>query len=204
MRFIPGRAARELPPPPRHGGVHRGVQPHPAPSGWLARAGQAQSDPYGAWIVVSPPAGGTTLEGELLAIDRDSVFVLTAVGAVRSEALDPGSRAVLAFYDAGTTDLTTWTALGALSTISNGHLLIFTLPAWAIRWIARDPQSIARAAPPHRGGRRLERGAHVRSISGRPATGPAAHAADEARRRARSRSVRGCGSAQACPGVPGT
>jgi hypothetical protein len=72
------------------------------------------------------------LEGELLAVERDSVFVLTQGGDVRSEQLDRVERALLAFYAPGTGPLAIWSILGAVSTISNGAFLLFTFPAWVI------------------------------------------------------------------------
>jgi hypothetical protein len=77
-----------------------------------------------------------SIEGELLAVEFDSVFVLTQTGDVRSEPLSDVERAVLAFYAPDKTGLVVWTALGAISTISNGVLLIFTFPMWVIAGIA--------------------------------------------------------------------
>jgi hypothetical protein len=76
------------------------------------------------------------LEGELLAVEFDSVFVLTESGDVVAEPLSDVGRAVLAYYAPGKTGLVLWSMLGALSTISNGFYLIFTFPAWLIAGIA--------------------------------------------------------------------
>jgi hypothetical protein len=104
---------------------------NPAPTGWLAPARAAQSDPYGAWIVVWPPAG-PEVAGEFLAVDRDTVFVLPPGGGVRAVALGSVEGALVAFYDAQWGGLTGWTMAGALSTISNGWFSAFTFPLWTI------------------------------------------------------------------------
>lgn len=109
-----------------------GCAANPAPRGWLAPAREAQTDPYGAWIVVKRLGGGGDVSGEFLAVERDSLFVLSANSAVRAIPLDGVLRAQIAFYDARSGDLALWTALGSLSTISNGAFLIFTFPIWII------------------------------------------------------------------------
>ena len=106
---------------------------NPAPNSWLPTATSAGSDPYGAWVVVSLEGpNDRSVAGEFLAVDDDSVFVLTPDSVVRSVALDSVTSARLAFYDAEWSRLAMWTAAGALSTVSNGYFLVFTLPAWAI------------------------------------------------------------------------
>lgn len=104
----------------------------PAPDGWLSPARQAQADPYGAWIVISRVGGGPVESGEFLAVDRDSVFVLSSTGEVRTVLRDSVLRAQIWFYDAEWGRLAAWTTVGSLSTISNGFVLILTLPAWII------------------------------------------------------------------------
>lgn len=103
---------------------------NPAPRGWLAPAQEAQADPYGAWIVVSQSGGSSS--GEFLAVDRDSVFILAMNSQVVAVSRTRVVQADVWFYDAKWGGLAGWTALGAVSTISNGYLLILTLPAWTI------------------------------------------------------------------------
>ena len=105
---------------------------NPAPRGWLAPALEEQADPYGAWIVLSKLGSTFEVGGELLAIERDSVFVLPPDGTVRTVPRDSVRRAQIAFYDAQWDQLVAWTGVGAVSTLSNGVLLVFTLPLWAV------------------------------------------------------------------------
>lgn len=107
-----------------------GCAQNPAPGGWLEPAREAVDDPYGAWIAVSEEGRGVA--GEFLAIDRDSVFVLLPSGSVHAVSLDRVTGAQLAYYDAQPGALAIWTTVGSWSTISNGILLIFTLPTWII------------------------------------------------------------------------
>jgi hypothetical protein len=73
----------------------------------------------------------TIVAGELLAVAPDTLWVL-ATGGPLAVARAGVTRATLAGWDAATHTLTVWTALGALSTISNGAFLVFTAPAWLI------------------------------------------------------------------------
>jgi hypothetical protein len=104
---------------------------NPAPVGWLAPAMAAQNDPYGAWIVVTTSDGGGA-SGEFLAVERDSVFVLSLDSTVRAVPRATVRHAQIAFYQSQWSQLVLWTALGSLSTISNGLLLVFTFPTWVI------------------------------------------------------------------------
>ena len=106
---------------------------NPAPYGWLPTPARADTDPYGAWVVGSlRGVPDSSIAGELLAVERDSVFVLTPDSVVRTTPLDSVSTAHVAFYDAQSSQLALWTALGAVSTISNGVFLLFTFPAFVI------------------------------------------------------------------------
>jgi hypothetical protein len=104
---------------------------NPAPDGWLAPAVAAQNDPYGAWIVVATSDSSET-SGEFLAVDRDTVFVLSIDSTVRALPRAAVRHAQIAFYESQWSQLALWTALGSVSTISNGILLVFTFPTWVI------------------------------------------------------------------------
>jgi hypothetical protein len=104
---------------------------NPAPSGWLAPPRAAQADPYGAWIVVWSPTW-VEWSGEFLAMDGDSVFLLSPDSVVRGFPISGIREAQLAFYDGQWGTLAGWTIVGAVSTISNGGFLIFTFPLWTI------------------------------------------------------------------------
>jgi hypothetical protein len=104
---------------------------NPAPIGWLSPAVAAQKDVYGAWIVVT--TSDTTGEsGEFLAVDNDSVFVLSVDGIVRAVPRGSVREAKIAFYQSQLGSVVLWSALGTLSTVSNGVLLVLTAPAWII------------------------------------------------------------------------
>ena len=104
---------------------------NPAPSGWLSPAVAAQKDPYGAWIVVAT-SDTSGVSGEFLAVDSDSVFVLSLDSIVRAVPRTSVREAKIAFYESQIGSVILWSVLGTLSTASNGILLVFTAPAWAI------------------------------------------------------------------------
>jgi hypothetical protein len=123
-----------------------------APGGWLPKPAETQADAYGGWIELTykKSMGPRRIAGELIAVSADSVWVLndTAGMAIPTSAVHDGK---LTAYAAQTGNLTTWTLLGALSTLSNGALLVFTAPMWLIggsltvRGEARSPE---RKQPP--------------------------------------------------------
>ena len=104
---------------------------HNTPKGWLAKPAEAMTTACGGWIELSYLEGSQRrdISGELIAVDAESVWVLTddqalviSTGAVR--------KGKLTGYAAR--NLTAWTVLGALSTVSNGAFLVFTMPMWII------------------------------------------------------------------------
>ena len=105
---------------------------NPAPDRWLPTATTADTDPYGAWVDITKVGGGDGVSGELLAVGRDSVFLLPLDGVVRTVPVDSVLKAVVGFYDSESSRLAGWTALGVLGTISNGWFLLLTLPTFAI------------------------------------------------------------------------
>jgi hypothetical protein len=104
-----------------------------APDGWLSTPAVAQREAYGGWIAVErvQDTMKRTVEGELIAVTPDSLHVLTADSLV-SLPMDEMTSATLTTYDARLGRLTTWTALGAVSTLSHGVGLVLTLPLWII------------------------------------------------------------------------
>ena len=114
---------------------------NPAPKGWLAPPAVAQSDQYGAWIVVTAVQSSARgdrhqprreIAGEFLDVGHDSVFVLLSSGTVSATALADVRRARLAYYDSQSGSLAGWTFLGSVSTISNGWFAGLTFPIWLI------------------------------------------------------------------------
>ncbi len=105
---------------------------NPAPRRWLAPAREAQSDPYGAWIVLRGGQKTVLTSGELLAVEDDSVFVLDANGRVAAVARAAVPSATIAFYDGQFGRTAAWAGVGALSSISHGFGLILSGPIWIL------------------------------------------------------------------------
>ncbi len=108
---------------------------NPAPEGFLPTRVQAQTMAYGGWIELMVDSANSRkqqrVEGELLAVTADSVWVLSTQGA-RVIATGSVKEGRLTAYQSQTGAITGWTALGVLSTASNGVVLILTAPLWII------------------------------------------------------------------------
>ena len=104
-----------------------------APSGFLPDPTEAQTDAFGSWldVVITGDAGREVVEGELIAIDDDTTWVLTAAG-LRSFASSAMVEGHLAAYDPRTGTLTGGVVLGTFTTIANGVFLVLTAPMWII------------------------------------------------------------------------
>ena len=104
-----------------------------APDGWLSTPAVAQREAYGGWIAVerAQDTSKQTVEGELIAVTPDSLYVLTP-DSLLSLPMGEITSATLTTYDARLGRLATWTALGAISTISHGVGLVLTFPLWTI------------------------------------------------------------------------
>ena len=104
-----------------------------APPAFLPNASEAQWNPRGGWITVRYGAAdpGEELDGELLAVEEDSLYVLTN-GGPRSAPITQVRRAELWRYGSEYGGLAAWTVLGALSTASNGYYAGITLPLWIL------------------------------------------------------------------------
>jgi hypothetical protein len=144
------------------------------PPGFLPDAERARSEAYGGWLVVEM-GGGSTTQGELIAVGRDTVFVLVDTGpAARLAALrrDQVRRARLVKYNPRTSWLTTWAIVGgATSPLVNGAFSIFTAPAWATAGIfgARAANKASRLEIPEKVSWE-EAGAYARFPQGLPPT----------------------------------
>ena len=103
-----------------------------APAGWLSTPEQSQREAWGAWAEVRTRSGGerAPVMGELIAADRDSVYVMTSAALVALPVAEI-ERATLTTYDARWGKLALWTVLGTLSTASHGMALIISAPVWA-------------------------------------------------------------------------
>jgi hypothetical protein len=105
-----------------------------APDGWLSRPEDLPRDPRGGWIEVectNTESVRHRLDGELLAIDDDRLYVAVG-GGMESVALDSVATARLTAYAAQTGSMGNAVVGGVLLTASNGVLLIFTAPMWVI------------------------------------------------------------------------
>jgi hypothetical protein len=101
-----------------------------APSGWLSPAPQASREAYGGWAMVSDSAGAQT-SGELIAVTRDSVYLLSSVG-LTVVSMRTVAKLNVTGYNAQPSAIALWGLAGTLGTISHGFLLIFSAPVWII------------------------------------------------------------------------
>ena len=111
-----------------------GCARNPAPAHWLPTADAAQYSAFGGWIVLEYAATNASLlpGGELIAVGRDSVFVLPPAGTVTAIPKAAIQRATVAAFDAQWGRLAVWTLVGSLSTLSHGVGLLISLPVWVI------------------------------------------------------------------------
>jgi hypothetical protein len=107
-----------------------------APSGFLGDAESEQTDTFGGWIEVDlEERTRGAIDGELIAVQRDTVFVLVGqstrprlVGVSTAEIRDLKLRG----YDPKSSRYATWAVLGTLTTPSHGMFLAVSLPLWII------------------------------------------------------------------------
>lgn len=104
-----------------------------APRGFLPVPLESQRTAYGGWLEVEYGSRRRPdrAEGELLAVQGDSVYILTARGAT-AVATGGITAAKLTGYDSQSGKFGLWTLLGVLSTVSHGFVLILSAPVWII------------------------------------------------------------------------
>jgi len=104
----------------------------PAPEGWLPRPEGVPHQAFGSWIRLQDRPGRPSIvyEGELIAVDADSVHVLfdRLVSLPRPSFCCVTVTAFRMDYS----PLLAWGLLGTLSTLSHGFVLILSAPIWAI------------------------------------------------------------------------
>ena len=103
----------------------------PVPAEHIPAPEDLGRQPTGSWIAIWDRQGGLIV-GELIAIDRGSVFVLPSNRRLVALPVDEVDHARLVAYDARSSGLGWWGGLGTLSTISHGALLIITAPVWLL------------------------------------------------------------------------
>lgn len=101
----------------------------PAPQRWQRSAAKAERSPYGAWIQVK--TSDRVVAGELLAVS-DTELLVADRGRVASIAIADVIEAVLSAYQNPVSEVATLGTLGAITTVSHGFWLVFSLPVWAI------------------------------------------------------------------------
>jgi hypothetical protein len=102
---------------------------HTAPPDFLPKPQDAGRDAHGGWVELTHLA--TRIEGELLAVGADSVWVLRQRAVVALATRDVSELKVTG-YAASKGPLIGWTALGSVSTASHGFFLVLSLPTWVI------------------------------------------------------------------------
>ena len=126
---------------------------NPAPAGFLPSPAQAPQNAYGGWIQVTVPAGrhDSTIAGELIAARADTVWVLPDSGPVVAVPTSTVKQGRVARYTSEAGAISGFTALGVVSTISNGFLLGITAPLWIITGIvasSNESRAPLRDVPP--------------------------------------------------------
>lgn len=127
---------------------------NPAPEGFLPSPALAVRDVYGGWIEVTVSAGrhDSTIAGELIAARADTVWILPDSGPVAVVSTSSVKHGRVARYTSQAGAIAGFTALGVVSTISNGFLLGITAPLWIITGIvasSNESHAPLAAVPPH-------------------------------------------------------
>jgi hypothetical protein len=104
-----------------------------APHGWLPPAENAAHQAFGSWIRLEhrPGVPAAVMEGELIAVDRDTIHV-HSFGRLVSMPLASVCCVTLTAFHLDYTPLAMWAALGTVSTVSHGVGLILTAPIWTL------------------------------------------------------------------------
>ena len=126
---------------------------NPASDGFLPSPAGAAHDVYGAWIQVTVPVGrrDSTIAGELIAARADTVWILPDSGPVVTVPTSTVKHGRVARYNSEAGAIAGFTALGVVSTISNGWLLGITAPLWIITGIvasSNESRAPLRDVPP--------------------------------------------------------
>jgi hypothetical protein len=99
------------------------------PSGYLKPAEITQREAHGGWITLF--LAKVRVDGELIAVGADSVFVLMPT-ALRVVPRDSVRSAILGGYHSQKGGPAGWTVAGTVGTLSHGLVLGATAPLWII------------------------------------------------------------------------
>ena len=106
------------------------------PAGFLPNRKEVQYDSQGGWMALiyhsSYNSSLIANGGELIAIDKDSVYILSPDENFTIISTNNIEQAALVIYKRDPKGFVIWWILGTLSTISNGLFAIFTAPLWLI------------------------------------------------------------------------
>lgn len=107
------------------------------PAGYRLTATESLDAVYGCWIelAVEDDGGRSELDGELIAVSVDTLWILTEGGGA-GVATSTVREGTLHRYDAESGRAGAGTLLGILSTTTNGYFLVFTAPMWFLGGLA--------------------------------------------------------------------
>jgi hypothetical protein len=100
----------------------------PAPKAWQRSLDDVQRVSYGAWTRVQGPS--LVIDGELIAVEPTRLLLARGNQAAVIPSTCVEHMWVAAFEAPGT--VAAWGGVGALSTISHGFFLVFSLPTWVV------------------------------------------------------------------------
>jgi hypothetical protein len=100
----------------------------------LASAEAEAQQAYGGWLSIwlHQAGGPPQLEGELLAVEADTAWILTLGGTLVPSATGDVVKARLEIYDPDPANMRLLVFAGILSTISHGRFLLASVPVWAL------------------------------------------------------------------------
>jgi len=105
----------------------------PAPKGWLPKPSEAQSWAFGGWMSIeySSGRGEKTSQGELIAIQDENIYLLTAE-ELAVVPINNVHNSAIYVYKNSVDSVGIWALLGTLSTISHGFYALISAPIWII------------------------------------------------------------------------
>jgi len=105
-----------------------------APWRSVPRRPQLEYEAYGGWIHLNQIVGEKTFEfeGELISIQPDTIYFLTSAGDITSLANNDVTTARLILFKTDEGTFALWASIGALSTVSHGYGLVYSLPMWLL------------------------------------------------------------------------